>query len=249
MLCLVALSVFSPRLTLNVFAAASLKESFSAIEKLYEAKYPNVDVRLNFAGSQTLATQISHGAPADVFASAAEKNLRSIRYDAKTFRFFASNHLIITLRRGLSGFSTPLDLARVGSVVVADPAVPVGAYTQAFFERAAKVYGAGWMKRVKSHVVSRELDVKAVLAKVILGEADAGVVYSTDSVAAGEKVGRIAIPNSMNEVVRYPVAVPLYAEHPAEGLSFVEFLLSKSGQTTLKRFGFGGRLSTAVKKG
>ncbi|HXH61119.1 MAG TPA: molybdate ABC transporter substrate-binding protein [Fimbriimonadaceae bacterium] len=222
---------------LNVFAAASLKEAFTDLAEQYEASRPGVEVRLNFAGSQTLATQISHGAPADVFASAAVKNMRDIDYAKDTYRVFAHNELAIAVRKGFSGLKSPRDLAKANVIVIADPAVPVGHYTESFFSKARASFGDPWLKTVRSHVVSREADVKAVLAKVKLGEADAGIVYVSDVATAKGTVQLVTIPDEFNENADYPVAVPEGAAHSDEAKTFIDFLFRISSQKTLERSG------------
>ena len=224
--------------TLNVFAAASLKEAFTAIASDFEVGHPGISIKLNFAGSQTLAAQINQGAPADVFACAAVKNLKEIRYSKSSYRVFALNKLDIALRKGLTGISTLADLDKVQNFVVADRSVPVGAYTDAFFRRAATKYGSQWVDTLYSHIVSREADVKAVLAKVNLGEADAGVVYVSDVRTDKGQVVELPIPDAFNQVAEYPAAIPSGAQDPPDAMLFIKFLLQPSSQRTLERSGF-----------
>ncbi|HTQ09832.1 MAG TPA: molybdate ABC transporter substrate-binding protein, partial [Fimbriimonadaceae bacterium] len=224
--------------TLDVFAAASLKEAFTRIAREYEAAHPGLTVRLNFAGSQTLAAQINQGAPADVFASADERNLDLIRFDKPSRRIFVLNKLEIAVRNGLAGIRSPRDLFRVKDLVVADPAVPVGMYTEGFFAKAARLYGTGWLTQVRSHIVSREQDVKAVLAKVVLGEADAGIVYVSDVATAGGKVQPVPIPDRLNLTASYPAAVPSESANKDEAKHFIKFVLSDGSQHILEQSGF-----------
>ena len=238
---IVALAIPSggaPARTLNVFAAASLKEAFTVVARDYEREHPEVRVRLNFAGSQTLAAQIRHGAPADVFASASAKNLDEVDYDRSSHRIFALNRLEVVLRKGLVGVRSIADLPKVRNLVIADPAVPVGRYTQTFFAEAAAVHGKRWRAAVEWKVASREVDVKAVLAKVRLGEADAGVVYVSDVKSAGSAVGRIPIPDALNVTAEYPIAIPTFAENRDDAKGFVRFVLQPKAQRTLARSGF-----------
>ncbi|HEY0868039.1 MAG TPA: molybdate ABC transporter substrate-binding protein [Fimbriimonas sp.] len=223
--------------TLSVFAAASLKEAFTSIAKDYEAAHRGSKVRLNFAGSQTLAAQINHGAPADVFASAAARNLAQVAYDRSSCRVFARNRLAIGLRKGLRGVSSFKDLAQVRNIVVADPAVPVGGHTATFLTKAAKEHGAGWLRSVRSHVVSQEADVKAVLAKVRLGEADAGIVYISDVRSARGAVDMLPIPDRLNVLAQYPVAIPASSTNRDEALRFIRFLLGPGSQSRLRKAG------------
>ncbi len=223
--------------TLNVFAAASLKEAFTTIAHRYETSHPGLTVTLSFGGSQALASQINQGAPADVFASAARKNLDDILHDKASERIFVQNRLEIAIRKGL-GVASIGDLDKVKDFVIADPAVPVGHYTESFFAKAAGVYGPSWLARLRSHVMSREQDVKAVLTKVELGEADAGIVYESDVTTANGRVESISIPANMNVIVDYPVAIPASAQSKDEAKHFIKFLLDSDSQRMLEQSGF-----------
>lgn len=237
---LLATSLWQPAQTrsLTVFAAASLKESFTTIARRYEASHPGLTIKLNFAGSQTLAAQINHGAQADVFASAGAKNLDDIAYDKGSLRVFVLNKLEIAVRNGLGGVRSVRDLAKVQNLVVADPSVPVGRYTEAFFSKASKAYGLRWLAAVRSHVVSREVDVKAVLAKVKLGEADAGVVYVSDVATARGQVGEVPIPDDLNLIAEYPVGIPAAAANKEDAKHFIKSLMDDSSQALFARDGF-----------
>ena len=227
---------------LSVYAAASLKDAFTAIAHRFELANPKVKVQLNFAGSQALAAQINAGAPADVFASAAPKNLKGVAIRPESYRVFAHNRMMIAVRKGLAGIRSPRDLAKAERVVVAAPAVPVGGYTEAFFRSAGEAYGGYWLPAVRSHVVSQEEDVRAVLAKVRLGEADAGVVYASDvSTARGQVVG-VAIPDEMNQIAEYPVAIVARSANRGDAKGFVKFLFTLASQHDLEADGFSSIL-------
>jgi molybdate transport system substrate-binding protein len=223
--------------TINVFAAASLKGSFTTIADRYEKTHPNTKIQLNFAGSQLLAAQINNGAPADVFASADQRNLDRIAFDKSTRQIFATNRLGLAIRPNLP-LKSIKDLSSVPKLVVADPSVPVGRYAATFLLKAAADYGEAWYEQVTANIVSKEQDVKAVIAKVQLGEADAGVVYVTDIRATQGKVKLVEIPERMNVVAEYPVAIPTDATNVSGGKAFVRFLLSKPSQDVLKENGF-----------
>ena len=223
--------------TINVFAAASLKESFTTIANAFQQRHPGIGIRLNFAGSQLLAAQINNGAPADVFAAADEINLEKIQFIKSTRKVFATNKLVVVLPK-TSTINDLNGLSRAVRIVVADEAVPVGRYTRVFLDRAAKSLGSSWQNSVKSRIVSREQDVKSVLAKVQIGEADVGVVYASDAKTAKPPVSVIPIPDSMNVVAQYPVAVPVQSTHQAEAQSFIAFLLTPSSQSVLIKDGF-----------
>jgi len=218
---------------LHVFAAASLTEAFKEIGTAFTKAHPGVDVEFNFAGSPTLVQQIQQGAPADVFASADEVNMGKLEGTGEVTvpsRIFAGNRLAIIVAPGNPRRITGLaDLANPGLVVVlCGPTVPAGRYARQAFEKAG----------VKPPEGSQELDVKAVVTKVTLGEADAGVVYTTDVRAAGAKAAGVAIPADVNVEARYPIAPIKEADSPIEAAEFVDYVLSPGGRAVLERFGF-----------
>jgi molybdate transport system substrate-binding protein len=173
---------------LMVFTAASLTESYGAMGKQFEAAHPGVKVVTNFAGSQQLHAQLEQGAQADVSASANTKEMnatiQSSLVVSGTQKTCARNRLVVIFPKDNPGeIATLADLARPGlKLVVADKAVPVGRSTLNMLGKKSQdpTYGADFADKVQKNVVSRENDVKAVLGKVRLGEADAGVVYATD---------------------------------------------------------------------
>jgi len=222
--------------TVSVFAAASLTSAFQAIAEAFEHDHGGVTVRLNSAGSPTLVQQIRDGAPADVFASADEltmHKLEEIGELAGTPVIFARNTLQLAVAPGNPKRITGLaDLAKTGLVIaLCGPTVPCGRYATDAFAKAGMTVPAA----------SQELDVKAVLSKVAMGEADAGIVYATDVRAGGTKVQGIDIPASTNVVARYPIAALKNAADPATAAAFVEFVLSRHGQQVLAGFGFLAR--------
>jgi molybdate transport system substrate-binding protein len=207
--------------TITVFAAASLTDAFTAVATAY-TQQTHARVTFSFAGSQELVAQVRHGAPADVVATADEKSMALLpgHADAKVF---ARNRLVIvTARRNPKHIHNAADLARRGVVVVlAAPNVPAGRYAVQALTAA----------HVRVRARSLEDNVRAVLTKVELGEADAGLVYASDAKAAGAKVATVALPTS-------PVAVyPVLALTPA-GDAFVTFLLSTTAQAILRSNGF-----------
>jgi molybdate transport system substrate-binding protein len=232
---------------LTVFAAASLTESFSELGKQFEAAQPGVKVLFNFAGSQQLRAQLEQGAQADVFASANTKEMNSAIASglvvSGTQKVFARNRLMaIVPAANPGGVNDLADLARPGlKLVVADKAVPVGQYTLDMLDKMSQdpAFGADFKERVQANVVSREDNVKSVVAKVRLGEADAGVVYSTDAAGAAAKdLSLLPIPDPFNQIATYPLAVLAKAPLPELGQQFAEFVLSKEGQQTMSSFGF-----------
>jgi molybdate transport system substrate-binding protein len=226
---------------LTVFAASSLRDAFQLVGQRFEAEHPGVAVSFNFAGSQELRTQIEHGARADVLASADERHLRALADAglAEEPRNFARNEPVIVVPSGNpAGIHTLLDLPRAQRIVVGAPDVPIGAYTLRIFEAASARYGNGYRNAVEARIASRELNVRQVLAKVRLGEADAAIVYRTDALAAHEAVEAISIPADLNVVAEYPIAVLREAQQPALARAFIELVLSPAGRVLLARYGF-----------
>jgi molybdate transport system substrate-binding protein len=218
---------------LTVSAAASLTAAFGDIAKAFEAANPDITVRTNFAGSSTLVTQIREGAPVDVFASADEANMQKL-VDAGEVagapETFATNRLAIVVGRGNpEGIASVADLARPGlALALCGPAVPAGRYAREIFARAG----------VAVPESSQELDVKAVVTRVAMGEADAGIVYVTDVRAAGDRVAVVAIPGALNVTARYPIAVLARSQHPDDATKLVRFVRGEAGQAILARHGF-----------
>ncbi len=235
------------KISLTVFAAASLADVFAEMKTAFEQTQPNIAVTFSFAGSQQLAQQIGEGAPADVFASANAAQMsaavRSGRVNEADSRIFAKNRLVaITPSANPSAINGLADLAKPGlKVVLADKSVPVGQYTLDFLQKAsaAEAFGLNYASAVQKNVVSYEQDVKAVLSKVALGEADAGVVYATDLVeSAAGKVRRIDIPAALNTVAVYPIAIVKDRPNTAAAQQFVAFVTSPDGQRILQKYGF-----------
>jgi molybdate transport system substrate-binding protein len=233
--------------TLTVMAAASLTAPFKELGKQFEAQNPTLKVEFNFAGSQQLAQQLANAAPADVFASASQKYIDAAvsakRTDSATVKNFASNRLVIIVPAGNpAGLKQPVDLSRPGlKLILAAKAVPVGQYALDFLDKAAQdpAFGSGYRDQVLKNVVSYEDNVKAVLTKIQLGEADAGIVYTTD--AAGDpaaKVVQIPIPDSLNVIAVYPLAPISDSPNRAQAQAFIDLVLSPPGQAVLAKYGF-----------
>ena len=233
--------------TLTVFAAASLTEAFTEIGQTFAATNPEIGVTFNFAGSQQLAQQIGQGAPADVFASANTKQM-SVAIDTGriitgTQHTFARNRLVaVTPADNPGGVATLSDLSKAGlKIVLAAKEVPVGQYALDFLDKAAAdgSLGAGYKDAVLANVVSYEENVRAVLAKVTLGEADAGIVYSSDiSQEASAQVQRIDIPDNLNTVASYPIAPLSDSPHAEAAQQFIDYVMASEGQQVLVKYGF-----------
>ncbi len=232
---------------LTVFAAASLQTAFKQIGKDFEAQNPGVTVVFNFAGSQQLAEQINQGAPVDVFASANTKLMDAAiqggRVATHTQQVFAHNRLVLVLpKNNPAGIKTLQDLAKPGlKLVLAAKSVPVGQYTLDFLGKANQKaeFGPTYSQTVLANVVSYEVDVSSVFAKVSLGEADAGIVYRTDVTADKQaSVLLIDIPDALNVVASYPIAAIQDSPQRERAQRFVDFVLSAQGQRRLAEFGF-----------
>jgi molybdate transport system substrate-binding protein len=218
--------------TLTVFAASSLKESFTAIGSAFEAANPGVRVTFNFGPSSGLATQITEGAPADVFASASQKTMDTVSAAslASSSQVFAVNSLeVATPSQQTVPVTTLADLAKPGvKVAVCQQDVPCGAAALTLFEQ----------NRLTVTPVSQEVDVKAVLSKVRLGEVDAGVVYVTDVKAAKGGVTGVPIPADQNVTTKYPIAAISSSKNAAAADAFTRYVLSPPAQQVLKDAGF-----------
>lgn len=218
--------------TVNVFAAASLKEAFTSLGTSFEAAHPGTKVVFNFGPSSGLATQISSGAPADVFASASAKSMDQVvtAGAAGAATDFAKNTMEIAVPpKNPAGITTVSDLARKGvKVALCQAAVPCGS-------TAAKVFGNA---KITVTAVTQEVDVKAVLSKVSLGEVDAGVVYVTDVLAAGTKVKGIQIPAEVNASTTYPIATLTKSTNSVAAQAFTNYVLSTDGAAALAAAGF-----------
>jgi molybdate transport system substrate-binding protein len=230
---------------LVVFAASSLRDAFGEMATLFKHAHPNVEVTFNFAGSQELRTQLEHGAQADVFASADHEAMDTLVHAQLALApvTFARNEpVIVVAQESAARIKTMADLPEAARIVLGAKEVPIGRYSEQILALAAARFGREFRERVKAKVVSRELNVKQVLAKVSLGEAQAGVVYRSD-VRANENVSVVEIPSNLNVIAEYPMAVLGRAPHPALAHSWLELVSSTQGQNTLKRAGF---LSPAI---
>ena len=225
----------SPKLsgTVTVFAAASLKESFTALGERFEKAHPGTEVTFSFGGSDSLAASITGGAPADVFAAASPKTMAIVtdKKDAETTpATFVRNQLeIATLPDNPDKVASLKDLTKSGlKVVLCDRTVPCGAAAQKALDAS----------RLKLTPVSYEQDVKSALTKVELKEADAAVVYKTDVKAAGDKVEGVEFPESAEAVNDYPIALLKDADNAAAGKAFIDLVRSAEGQKVLTAAGF-----------
>ena len=227
--------------TVTVFAAASLREAFEAVGPAF-TKASGFPVSFDFGGSDTLATQILQGAPADVFASANTAQMQRVTAMVRVPKTLARNRLVVIAPAGDPVVASVADLGKSGTkVVLAAASVPVGAYARTAFGTLERdpAYGSGFAARVAANVVSEETDVKAVVTKVALGEADAGVVYTTDvTPAVASKLRVLRFPAGAAPEAVYPIAVVSAAPNPAGAAAFVDFITSPAGLGYLKARGF-----------
>lgn len=229
---------------LTVFAAASLSDAFGEIARALSRSH-KIDVTFNFAGSQQLASQIEEGAPADLFASASMRWMDYLRQRgiiAGGDTVFCHNRLVVIVpKSNPARISALTDLARAGiKVVLAAQAVPVGAYSRECLSNLSRRPGFGddFAARVLRNLVSDEENVKSVVTKVQLGEADAGMVYFSDvTPAVAKQVKVLDIPEEANVLASYPIAKLAHAGHPAEADAFLALLFSNEGQAILAKNG------------
>jgi molybdate transport system substrate-binding protein len=222
-----------PSGTLVVFAATSLTDAFNEIGAQFHTANPGVTVKFNYNGSSSLATQITQGAPADVFASASPTNMTTVTDQSlasTTPEVFTRNQGEIMVEAGNpSHVKSVSDLANSSlKVVTCAPSVPCGALATQIFKNAA----------VTVNPVSQEQNVGGVVTKVSLGEADAGIVYVTDVKANGSKTAGVPIPADQNATTTYPIAEIKGAPNATAAAAFISYVLGPDGQQVLKSFGF-----------
>jgi molybdate transport system substrate-binding protein len=219
--------------SIHVFAAASLTASFNALGISFRQANPGAGVDFNFAGTPTLVTQIEQGAPADVFASADTANMDRLTadgYAGGTSKVFARNQLEIVVAPGNpKGITGLADLAKPGVIYISEATtVPAGKYALQALASAG----------VRVTPKSLETSVTAVISKIELGEADAGIVYTTDIKGAGNKVQGVQIPAANNVVATYPIVTVKGTKSADLAYAFINHVLSPTGQSTLATFGF-----------
>ena len=217
-----------------MFAAASLTDSFKEVGDAFTKANPGAKVTFTFDASSALVTQITQGAPADLFASADTANMDKLTgatLNGSTPVTFATNLLSIIVAPGNpKGITGEADLAKADlKVVLCDPSVPCGKYAKQSLDTA----------KVTVTPASLEQNVKGVVTKVTAGEADAGIVYTTDVKAAGAKAAGVAITTEVNVVAKYPIASTKVSTHQDVDAAFVAFLTSADGQAILAKYGFG----------
>jgi molybdate transport system substrate-binding protein len=227
--------------SLTIFAAASLTNVFEDIAARFKADHPDSEIFFNFASSSELAAQLAEGAPADIFASANNAQM-TVAIEAGriagTPQIFAKNRLVLIVPiDNPANIAALSDLANEGiKLVIAAPDVPVRTYTDTMLERLAadSAYGETYRAGVLANVVSEEQNVRQVAAKVALGEADAGIVYISDITSdIRDHVTAITIPDAVNTIASYPIALTNDTPNPELAQEFIDFVLSDAGQDVL----------------
>jgi molybdate transport system substrate-binding protein len=230
-----------PEGKLIVFAASSLRDAFSVLGEDFRQAHPEVELQFHFAGSHELRTQLEQGAIADLFASADQRHMQALTAARRVSApvLFARNEPVLVVsqekRSTLRSFS---DLPLASRIIIGVPEVPIGRYTLQILERATPSLGADFSARVQARVVSRELNVRQVLAKVSLGEAEAGIVYRSDTKSSKANVAVILIPPDINVVAEYPIATLVDAPHPGLAKRWLSLLQSRAGRDRLTMAGF-----------
>lgn len=232
------------RVELTIYGAASLSRVLADAETAYQAAHPGVTITIATDSSAALRTQIEQGAPADVFLSADTSNPQALA-DAELTKgglvAFAGNRLTIVVPSGNpAGIKTPADLARAGlRIVAAGDAVPITKYATQVVANLAKLtgYPAGFAASYAANVVSREDNVKAVVAKIEIGEGDAGIVYVTDA-AGSSKVATVPIPDAANVGATYAGVVLRSSSHLTQAQAFLDWLAGPGGQAIMAAHGF-----------
>ena len=218
--------------TMTVLAASSLTGTFTELGKEFEQEHEGVTVKFAFDSSATLAQQATQGAPADVLATADTTTMDSAKSaQASTPKIFATNVMVLATPTdnpaNVQSFSD-LDKSSV-KYVMCVPTAPCGAVGQALLDQ----------DHITGKPVSQEVDVKSVLAKLTEGEADAGLVYTTDAVAAGDQVKVLPIPGSSKQITSYPIVTLKQSEHSDLAQDFVDLVTGSTGQQVLAKAGFG----------
>jgi molybdate transport system substrate-binding protein len=230
--------------TLTVFAASSLTDAFGELAKTFEDQNPGVEVRQSFESSSTLLTQIQQGAPADVFASAAQEEMNVAAKNGlvagEPVVFVRNREVIMVPEDNPAGIESMRDLANPGiKLVFAEDGVPAADYALRILGKANAEYGRGFRHDVLSNVVSREVDVRASVGRVVLGDADATFGYASDHTPdVRDRVKVLPIPPDLNIIATYPIAVLKDAKDPQLGRKWVDLVVSDEGQRVLEKWGF-----------
>ena len=242
LLSLVAAPLASAQASLTIYAATSLTDAFESVAAAFEAEQPGVTLHLNFSSSSSLAAQIMAGAPADIFASANERQMELVvadgRIDDAAVRSFAHNQLVLALPAdNPAGIESMRDLGGEGYLLVlAAPGTPIRAYTDAMLLSLHDEYGEDFSSRVLRNLASEESNVRQVVARLALGEADAGIVYQTDVLGdVGDKLLVIEIDAAHNQLAAYPIAPLVRLDKSRPGCAVYRLCPGRCGHRHLER--------------
>ncbi len=228
------------------FAASSLTDAISEIVHQYEREHPAITVRLNFAGSSQLTTQLIEGAPAHIFASANETQIERLIDETlsspESIQFFASNQLVLIVPiDNPAQISSIADLAQSQvKFITASEDVPIGKYTRQSLAKiqASGEFSSGFEEAVLSNIVSEEANVRQIVTKIELGEADAAIVYQSDVHSHSSSLTVISIPHHHNVVARYPITLLERGNSSDHASGLIDLIQSSTGQRILKKWGF-----------
>jgi molybdate transport system substrate-binding protein len=226
---------------LVVFAASSLRDAFGKLARDFEASHPGTHVALNFAGTSQLRAQVEQGAPADVFASADEEHMTALLKASRAagpVSFTRNEPVLVVAKDSAKAIKSLADLPKASRLVFGSPDVPIGRYSLQILDRAAATLGADFRLRVEAKVVSHELNVRQVLAKVSLGEAQAGFVYRSDVQGKLDGITVVTLPKEYNVIAAYPIAVLTDAPHPKLARDWITLVMSAAGQRVFREAGF-----------
>ncbi len=242
---LIAVPLSSAQASLTIYAATSLTDAFESVVSSFAAEHPGLRLHLNFSSSSSLAAQIIAGAPADIFASANEKQMDLVvadgRIDGENARSFAHNQLVLALPvDNPAGIESVSDLADDSYLLVlAAAGTPIRVYTDAMLQSHNDEYGADFSRRVLRNLASEESNVRQVVARLALGEADAGIVYQTDVLGdVADQLLVIEIDAAHNQLAAYPIAPLSDSANPELAAQFIDFVLGDAGRAILMEHGF-----------
>lgn len=224
-----------------VFAASSLQDVFPRLTSEFQRTHPGVGVSVSFAGSQELRTQLEHGAKADVFVSADRTHMAALEAAGlvEPPRIVARNELVVVVSEEAARRVTSLEqLPTLERIAIGGPDVPVGRYTKQLLEQLGRKFGPDFVSSVEAKIVSRELSARQVLARVSLGEAEAGVVYRTDVLSPSTHVQIVPLPPGVRVEADYPVAVLGAAPHLARARQWRDFLFTDEALRVFSERGF-----------
>lgn len=227
-----------PAEVVHVFVASSLKESFNALGRLYEAEHPEISVLINTAGSQVLALQLEQGLRADSFASAHQKHIKRL-VDTGILDesvHFAGSQLVVVVPKGNGTTKDARQvLSQAQQIVVGHPSAPIGAYTEKLFHGIEQKYGTEYLGKLVERIVSREKNVRLVRSKVVIGASDAAIVYETDAMGHSH-IDMVHLPADLSVNTDFYLA--RHRDASPQGKAWYRFLRSDTAKKTLESFGF-----------